>query len=725
MQHRPTLLAIALATAFPLTVLAQEVERQAAALTSGEIAYNRIHVQVKSDFAHAAGHTGRNAIVAVLDTGLDGKHLELNTQLANSRMFDATTRKWVAPTDGDGHGTHVAGIIAGSTGTGYSYGIAPDAKLLAIKVFASDGTASSTTLANGLKTAAGTRGVSVVNLSLGGTGPLGATFENALRSAIASDKLIVAAAGNNGGASPIWPARYAKESWANGQIVAVGAVDANNQLASFSNRAGDTANWFIVAPGVGVLSAYPGNQYAFMSGTSMATPIVSGAAALLEGAWPQLTAGQVASILFQTATDLGDPGTDAVYGRGLLNVERAMQPVGTLAVPLATSSKKAKRSTATLRTSVASWSGLRAAALDGGFRGVAVDDFNRDFATDFGTGIRAPAAERIADALDLAGRSLQFAEQVHADGSRFVAAVEERRPRGLRAAEDARRSLVAGSAVFRLAGGQELAFATGSLAGAYFGLAGTDHALANPYLCLARSSGQLAFGFTRDALSFKAGVLDAGLNAAMGRQHEWSEVRGGRAAITELNYALGRDGTIGIQYADVAEQDSWLGGVAGDALALEQAGTRTITAHASHRIGRNTVAAAQYSIGRTADTRGKGLLNAAENVRSDAFALGLVGHHALTRDDRFALTLSSPLRITRGTATVAMPVAITEAGETVFETRRVGLAATSRELKLGLDYAAPLSRSSSLSVLFANRHNANHVTGERELQAGVVYRASF
>ena len=726
MQHYPTLLAIALATAFPLSALAEDAVLQGAPLTSGEIAWNRVHVQVKSDLAHAAGRTGRGATVAVLDTGVQGNHIELDTQLSGTRMYDATIRKWIAPTDGGGHGTHVAGIIAGSTGTGYSYGIAPDAKILPIKVFASDtGTASSTSLAAGLKTAAGTRAVSVINLSLGAGGPLGGSVENALRSAITADKLIVAAAGNESGDAPIWPARYAKESWAKGQIITVGAVDSNNQLASFSNRAGDTANWYLVAPGVSVLSSYNDGGYAFMSGTSMATPVVAGAAALLEGSWPQLKAGQVASILFQTATDLGDPGVDATYGRGLLNVERAMQPVGALAVPLATSSKKLRRSSAALRSSVASWSGLRAAVVDGRFRGIAVDDFNRDFATDFGTGIRGPAVERISDALDMAGRSLQFTEHVLADGSRFVAAVEERRPQGLHAAHDAHRSLIASSAVFSLAGGQELAFATGSLAGSYFGLAGTDNSLANPYLGLARTSAQLAFGLTRDALSFKAGVLDAGLNAAMVRQHEWSEVGGGRAAITELNYALGRDSLIGLQYADVTERESWLGSVAGDALALEQAGTRTVTAHARYRIGRDTLLAARYSAGRTADTHGKALLGSAEGVRSESFALGLIGHDGLTRGDRFALTLSSPLRLTAGTARISMPVAITAAGDTVFESRRIALAATSRELKLGLDYARPLSAASSLSVLLATRHNANHVAGERDMQSGVVYRTAF
>lgn len=726
MQARTALLAIALATTFPLDTLAADAVLQGVSLTSGEAAWNQVHVQVRSDRAHSAGHTGRGATVAVLDTGVQGDHIELRAQLSGTRMYDSTIRNWVAPTDADGHGTHVAGIIAGSTGTGYIYGVAPDAKILPVKVFFSDTwTASATSLATGLKTAARTRAVSVINLSLGAGGPLGGSFEKALRSAVSADKLIVAAAGNHGGDAPIWPARYAKESWAKGQIIAVGAVDANNRLASFSNRAGDAANWYLVAPGVSVLSSYNNGGYAFMSGTSMAAPVVAGAAALLEGTWPQLKAGQVASILFQTATDLGAPGIDATYGRGLLNVERAMQPVGTLTVPISRASKKIRRTKATLRTSVASWSGLHAAALDGQLRGITVDDFNRDFATDFGTGIRAPAAEHISDALDLAGRSLLFTERRHADGSRFVTAVEERRSHDAHAAQQPQRSLIGSSAVFTLAGGRELAFATGGMAGTYFGLSDTAPSLANPYLGLARSSAQLAFGFTRDALSAKAGVLDSSLDAAMGQQLGLSETRGGGAMVAELNYALGQDSMIGIQYASIEEQDTWLGSVADEVLALGQATTRTITAHASQGIGRNTVLAAQYSFGRTADAHGKGLLSATEDVRSEAFAFGLVSHDALQPNDRLSLTLSSPLRITRGSLAVSMPVAISDTGEATFESRRIALAATSRELKLGLDYATPLSSTSSLSLLLAARYNANHVAGDRAMQAGLVYRTSF
>jgi subtilisin family serine protease len=267
-------------------------------------------------------------VVAVLDTGAQGNHIELNTQLVGTTMFDASIGRYVTKTDAHGHGTHVAGIVAGSTGTGYSYGIAPDAKVLPIKVFSSSTwLASSTALASALKLVTATPSVSVINMSLGGGSRLGATFESALRGAINADKLVVVAAGNSAGANPQWPARYAKETWAKGQIVAVGAVGANNVIASFSNRAGDTAKWFLVAPGTSVLSSYKGGGYAYMSGTSMATPHAAGIAALLMAAQPEASVHEIIKAVTETARHPGGAAQrpDNRWGWGFIQPLEAMQ----------------------------------------------------------------------------------------------------------------------------------------------------------------------------------------------------------------------------------------------------------------------------------------------------------------------------------------------------------------------------------------------------------------
>ena len=120
-----------------------------------------------------------------------------------------------------------------------------------------------------------------------------------------------------------------------------------------------------------------------------------------------------------------------------------------------------------------------------------------------------------------------------------------------------------------------------------------------------------------------------------------------------------------------------------------------------------------------------GLLAAAEGVRTESFALGIAARNAFVDDDRVAVMLSSPLRIASGAVDALIPVAVTEAGDPVFDARRVSLASTSRELKLGVDYAMPVGERSSVSYVAAVRNDANHVEGEKEALAGVVYRTAF
>jgi subtilase-type serine protease len=107
-----------------------------------------------------------------------------------------------------------------------------------------------------------------------------------------------------------------------GTLIAVVATDQNNVIADFSNRCGDAADWCLAAPGVNLLSSVPMNTYAKLSGTSMASPLVAGSAAVLRQAFPYMTARQVIEVLLTSATNIGD---SAIYGRGLLNLGKAVK----------------------------------------------------------------------------------------------------------------------------------------------------------------------------------------------------------------------------------------------------------------------------------------------------------------------------------------------------------------------------------------------------------------
>ncbi len=209
--------------------------------------------QIKAPALYSLGVTGLNVTMAIIDTGIMTTHPEFAHPTLGIRVltgynaFDGLTNAL----DDNGHGTHVAGISGAGENNSGMFGVAYDAFLLPIKVLNDSGSGTSTSVAKGIQYAVGK--AFAINLSLGSSSPF-KNVKDALKNAVNAGMVVAAAAGNSGGPNPIWPARHAKEAWAKGQIVAVGAVNANNVIAPWSNRAGDTMNFYLVAPGVDVYS---------------------------------------------------------------------------------------------------------------------------------------------------------------------------------------------------------------------------------------------------------------------------------------------------------------------------------------------------------------------------------------------------------------------------------------------------------------------------------------
>ena len=241
--------------------------------------------QVNKPYANQLGSgNGSGVVVGVVDSGVQVSHPELRGQvIATYNAFNGGTDV----TDQMGHGTHVSGLVAGSLANGSLLeGVAPGAKLVVAKVFTTGGS-DSLTIGRGIDWAVNVQKAPIVTLSLGSNA---AAMQTNIQNAVNKGVLITAALGNDGRASGSWPAAYAKQTWAKGQIIAVGALDANNKRASFSNYDATLANWTVFAPGVNIASSYstpaqPGS-YVYMSGTSMATPIVAGQAALMRSSTP-------------------------------------------------------------------------------------------------------------------------------------------------------------------------------------------------------------------------------------------------------------------------------------------------------------------------------------------------------------------------------------------------------------------------------------------------------
>ena len=278
--------------------------------------------RINAPEAWAAGYTGDGIIVAVLDTGVDTDHVDLDDNIwvnedeiagdgidndNNGFIDDVEGWNTAAETndvsDTDGHGTHVAGTIAAERNGIGVVGAAYDVKIMPVKVFNDTEEGSYIDLAEGIYYAVD-NGAHVINMSLGGGTVPPQIIQDAIDYANNNGVICVMAAGNDAGLAPLAPGSYASEYG-----IVVGAIDQNGNIASFSNRAGGATDWnsdgfenplYVTASGVAIFSTFPGDQIASLQGTSMATPIVAAAVAILLQADPTLTPDQIRVLLANT-----------------------------------------------------------------------------------------------------------------------------------------------------------------------------------------------------------------------------------------------------------------------------------------------------------------------------------------------------------------------------------------------------------------------------------------
>ncbi|HEY79951.1 MAG TPA: S8 family serine peptidase, partial [Caldilineae bacterium] len=292
--------------------------------------------QVQSDTAWNMSR-GANVVVAVVDTGVSrGSDLSCRTFVSPYDAITDTEGEYAAR-DQNGHGTHVAGAIGQCTDNNVGVvGLAPDVKIMPVRVLDANGSGSMSQVGAGIQWAAD-HGADVINMSLG-MDCGGASYDSChdayvdsiISYAVSKDIVIVAASGNDGSSTPSYPAN-------NPDVMAVAAVDYSRNRASYSNRGSALS---VAAPGGdlnkddngdgygdGVLQeTFEGSLwgYYYFQGTSMASPHVAGAAALLRAYVPSASRTEVQEALEQTAMDLGSPGKDSDFGYGLIQVADAL-----------------------------------------------------------------------------------------------------------------------------------------------------------------------------------------------------------------------------------------------------------------------------------------------------------------------------------------------------------------------------------------------------------------
>ena len=252
---------------------------------------------------------GKAIKVFVLDTGIDKNHPDLKPNYKGGISFVAGES---SPMDFNSHGTHCAGTIAASINGSGLVGVAPTAYLYAVKVLSKTGSGQWSWLIAGIDWCTKKKGRKILSMSMGGSAPnaVGAMCKTAYNKGC----LLVAASGNGGTpGGVIDPAKY--ES-----VVAVSAIDNSNAIAGFSDTGPEIE---LCAPGVNVLSTIPGGGFGKKSGTSMACPHVSGAAALAWGGHRYSDNVTIRSVLARNADGLGSPGRDPVFGFGRVDAENS------------------------------------------------------------------------------------------------------------------------------------------------------------------------------------------------------------------------------------------------------------------------------------------------------------------------------------------------------------------------------------------------------------------
>ena len=324
--------------------------------------------QINADAAYERGWTGAGVTVGLVDTGIDTEHTDFDQDKVTTIDFGYGTY------DDHGHGTHVAGIMAASKNDEGVHGVAYDANIVSLKLCGSNGMCPGYYFDEAMLELSN-NGVDIANLSaniytqtydeivgagifyLEGQPSFDGVADDTLlnyKQAVDNGMIIVNSAGNRGRDYPDKPSHYATrvdengDLYLNGQWLIVGAVGSNNEITSWSNKAGHICSnleytdgvatgcndefrirdFFVVAPGSGIYSTAVTGGNMPMSGTSQAAPYVTGSLAILKQAWPQLQPEQLVGLITSTALDLGDEGVDDVYGHGLVDLDAATQPQG-------------------------------------------------------------------------------------------------------------------------------------------------------------------------------------------------------------------------------------------------------------------------------------------------------------------------------------------------------------------------------------------------------------
>ncbi len=670
-------------------------------------------VQARAISAYQAGASGSGIVVGVIDSGV----VATNPQFAG-RIHTASTD--VAGSrglgDDDGHGTNVSQIILGAKDDSGTHGVAFNAILLAARSDTpgtctdpdpdSGCTHDDRAIARGVDLSVA-NGARVINISLGGS-PANSVLRTAIDRATAAGVVIVFSAGNEFDTDPIAAANpdplaaIATEAIARGTIIIAGALDDGHQISSFSNRAGSGSTFYLSALGARVCCVYltdgtlrrQGTSVFVQSGTSFSAPVISGAVALLAQAFPNLTGRQIVDLLLRTADDLGATGTDAIYGRGELNLARAFQPQGSTAL--------AGSQIAVSLDSNGMLSNPMGDAGNTGFSAIIQDSYGRAYNVDLTGTIRSSVqTPSLAPSLAIGTRTLAAS-----GGNTAIALSVAGNAAGNGVSLDAlllspndrnRARALAGSVVSRLDKNTQFAIGYARSSAGLVDQMAVDRA-ASFLIADAATQGWGFHQSPKAAFAFRHQVAGLGisLSAETGAARIWEQdsltalrdgYRGHAYSATgiRLDQKLGRLSFIA-GATQLTENETILGAQL-DLLSGGQ-GARSWFGDAEARLslGRHWRLGAAYRRGWTRIGAG-GLRNGADWLQTQAWSFDVSRDQIFSARDGLSLRVSQPLRVAKGGFNLTLPTGYDYAtGTTQYGVSRFNLAPDGRETDAEVSY---------------------------------------
>lgn len=745
---------------------------------------------------------GDGVKIAITDTGVLLSHQEISANdsgLSYDFNNDSST-----VTDTNGHGTHVASIAMGAKDGKGMHGVAYDAKVVAISMLDGASVAGISYASKSVEN--GGAGADVINMSWGvvdaedngkqytiGSGQYYvelASLIDEFNVAKANDVVLVAATGNDGYTDYVSaPALFAQddnlfldaEDNTTGIMIAVASVDSDGTISSFSNQCKQAASYCLAAPGgfngsKGVYAAYIGSNstYEELVGTSMATPHVTGAVAVLRGAWPTLTADQVVQILLRTANDEGIYANSDIYGHGLLDLQAAVQLIGvpSLASGTSVSSAGYDVSKTSLNTDPIFGDAFSTNVASQLKSAVFFDDFGRDFKANLANTISRTSSYNIPSLDNLAFNNtntqtiplnfgkdgnMQFKFQVNSYktqetnsnriaptysqnryGLKFLMTDHSQQDRFLNKSEgfsftqnlnnDFKAGFSFNSNEIANVKGQTLAnpgfisvsnFANSPYQSFVTGTYMEDSATQRNYNQIFASQRVLDNRFSLNFLHQNSYETDSNIGNISNRQNQISDF--------SVTYLPGSKSNISFSFGRLNEFDNNF--LNSKALgAFETAGdvkTSYFKIATTKEIMKNIYLVSSFSEGITkANGNNIGIIRGYNDIRSRSSSLGLINEDMLGGTVGFIY--SEPLRVYKGSASINVPVGLDSQGNAIRYQADVSLTPLGKEQDFEMFYSKDLRNNAKMKLNFVLQKEAGNIRDINNNYLGfVTYNKKF